>query len=110
MDILLTIIIITTMLFLLIKEIYDPLKVFTLVVAAFLLMGAITLDEAVAGFSNKGVLAVAVLFIIAGAIEQSSYFQEITRFSNLNSGNLKASRFFLLKTGLSAFLNRIPIV
>ncbi len=57
MQILITIITITAMLFLLIKEVYDPLKIFILAVSIFLLMGAITIDEAVSGFSNKGVLA-----------------------------------------------------
>ncbi len=110
MQILLTISIISIMLILLIKEVFDPLKVFTLVVTVFLLMGAITLDEAIAGFSNKGVLAVAVLFIIVGSMEQSSYFQEITKFKNISGENFKPTKVFLLITGVSAFLNNTPVV
>ncbi len=110
MEVLFTILIIIAMLVLLVKDVYDPLKVFTLVVAIFLLMGAITLDEAVDGFSNKSVLAVGVLFIIAGSIEQSSYFQEFTKFSNLNKNNFKPSRLFLLITTISAFINNTPVV
>ncbi len=110
MQVLLTIILIILMLVLLIKDVFDPLKIFTLVVAVFLLMGAITLDEAIAGFSNKSVLAVGVLFIIAGSIEQSSYFQQMTKFSNLNKDNFKPLKIFLLIPSISAFINNTPVV
>ncbi len=110
MEILLTIIIITIMLFLLIKEVFDPLKIFIIVVTIFLMLGAITIDEAVSGFSNKGVLSIALLFIIAGAVESSSYFREVTRFNNLSKDNFRPSKLFLLVSSLSAFLNNTPIV
>ncbi len=110
MQILFTILTISIMLFLLIKEIFDPLKIFTLTVAIFLLIGAISLDEAISGFSNKGVLAVAVLFIIAGAVEKSSYFQQMTKFNNLDKDNFNPFKLFISVTSLSAFLNNTPIV
>ncbi len=110
MEILITIITIILMLFLLIREIYDPLKVFVLAVVIFLISGVINIDESVAGFSNKGVLTVGVLFILAGAVEKSTYFQEITKFNNLKKSNFKPVKLFLLVTGLSGFLNNTPIV
>ncbi len=61
MEILVTIITLSLMLILLVKEVFDPLKTFIIIVSIFLMMGAITIDEAVSGFSNKGVLTVAVL-------------------------------------------------
>lgn len=110
MPILITITTIIAMLLLLIREVYDPLKVFLLAITVFLLAGYITIDEVVAGFSNKGVLAVAILFIIAGAVENSSYFQVLTKFNNLDRGKFKPLKLFLVITGLSAFLNNTPIV
>ncbi len=105
-----TIIILVLMLYLLIREIFDPLKIFVLVVTLFLVMGTITIDEAVAGFSNKGVLAVAALFIIAGTVEQSSYFRQLTKFDDLSGDNFKPVKLYSLTAGLSAFLNNTPIV
>jgi len=110
MPILITIITILVMLLLLIKEVYDQSKVFVLAITVFLIAGYINIDEAVEGFSNKGVLAVAVLFIIAGAVENSSYFQEITKFNNLDREKFNPLKLFLTITGLSAFLNNTPII
>ncbi len=110
MEIVITIITIVLMLFLLIKEIYDPLKVFLLAVTIFLISGIVSIDEAVGGFSNKGVLTVAVLFVLAGCVEKSSYFQELTKFNNLKKDNFKPYKLFGVVMGLSAFLNNTPIV
>lgn len=98
------------MLLLLVKEVYDPLKVFVLAITVFLVAGYINIDEAVAGFSNEGVLTVAVLFIVAGAVENSSYFQEITKFNNLDIKKFDSLKLFITITGLSAFINNTPIV
>ncbi len=110
MPIIITSLTILIMLILLIKEIFDPLKVFILAVSVFLVAGYITIDEAVVGFSNKGVLAVAVLFIIAGAIEGSSYFHNIAKFGGLGKERFNPLKLFITITGLSAFLNNTPIV
>ncbi len=110
MEITITIIVIILMLLLLIKEIYDPLKVFALAVTVFLIFGIISVNESVAGFSNKGVLTVALLFVLAGTVEKSSYFQEITKFNNLKANNFKPFKLFTLVTCLSGFLNNTPIV
>jgi di/tricarboxylate transporter len=101
---------IIAMFVLLVREIYDPLKVFVVAITVFLVAGYIDIDEVVSGFSNKGVLAVAVLFIIAGAVENSSYFQEITKFNNLDREGFNPLKLFVMITGLSAFLNNTPIV
>ncbi len=110
MEIVITLITLVVMLYLLVKEVFDPLKIFVLAVSVFLLIGAITIDEAIAGFSNKGVLAVGALFIIAGAIEQSSYFKQITKFENLDTGKFKPSKFYSLILIVSAFINNTPVV
>ncbi len=110
MAVLLTFIILLVMMLLLLNEVYDPLKTFTMAVAVFLLLGYISIDETVSGFSNKGVLSVAVLFIIAGVIEKSPYFQKMTQFSHLKPAGFNPFKLFVSITGLSAFLNNTPIV
>lgn len=98
------------MMVLLLNEVYDPLKTFTMAVAGFLLLGFISVDETVAGFSNKGVLSVAVLFVLAGVIEKSAYFEKMTQFSRLKPDKFNPLKLFLSITGFSAFLNNTPIV
>ncbi len=110
MDILITILILLGMVTLLIREIYDPLKIFVIVVALFLLCGFISIDEAVTGFSNRGVLSVAALFIIAGTVEKSSMFQSLTQFRTLTKKQFKPYTLFTLIVGCSAFLSNTPIV
>jgi len=110
MEILVTLITVAVMLYVLVKELYDPLKVFSLVLVLFLTLGYISVDEAVAGFSNKGVLTVAILFVIASAVERSSAFQKVTQFNDLNGSNFKPVKLFSIITVLSAFLNNTPIV
>ncbi len=110
MAIVITILTIIVMMVLLVNEVYDPLKVFILAIALFLIAGYISIDEAVSGFSNKGVLAVAILFIIAGAVEKSSLFQDVTSFNGLSDKTFNPLKLFVSIVGLSAFLNNTPIV
>ena len=110
MPVLITVLIIGMMMVLLINEIYDPLKTFTLAVAIFLALGYVRIDEAVAGFSNKGVLSVAVLFIVAGAVEKSSIFQKMTAFNSLKHEKFNPIKLFAAIVGFSSFLNNTPIV
>lgn len=105
-----TIIIILAMVVTLIFEIYDSLKIFIIVTTVFLLLGFITIDEAVAGFSNKGVISIGVLFIIAGSLEKSYYFRKITEFNGLDNGNFNPIKLFVMVTSISAFLNNTPVV
>ena len=106
----LTLIIVFLMLVVLIREWADSLIVFLVVVTLFLLLGYINLDEAVSGFSNKGVLAIAALYIIASSLEKSLYFKNITRFDTLNETNFNALPFYGSLMALSAFMNNTPLV
>lgn len=108
-----TIVVFTTlviMLFILAKEISDPLKVFFIVTSLFLFLGYISIDEVISGFSNKGVITIALLFIVASAIENSYYFEQLTKFEKLDKLNFKPSSLFGSVTILSSFLNNTPIV
>lgn len=94
----------------LVTEYCDPLKTFTLAMIVFVCLGFINMEEAVAGFSNTGVLAVGALFILAGAVEQSDLFKRWTSFERLQRDTFRPGRMFMVVTGLSAFLNNTPIV
>jgi di/tricarboxylate transporter len=79
---------------------------------ALLLAGIVTPKEALEGFSNKGMLTVAVLFIVAYAA-QTSGFMEI--FFDRVMGNGRGLRRSLMRMmipimGLSAFINNTPLV
>ncbi len=75
-------------------------------------MGIITPAESVAGASNEGMLTVAVLFIVAGAIQETG---AITMLTPLLSTKIKTAamaqfRMMLPVTLLSSFLNNTPVV
>src|SRR6266540_3517860 len=77
-----------------------------------LLAGIVAPKEALEGFSNKGMLTVAVLFIVAYAA-QTSGFMEV--FFDRVIGNGDGLRWSLLRMmvpvmGLSAFINNTPLV
>lgn len=75
-------------------------------------MGIITPAEAVAGASNQGMLTVAILFIVAGAIQETG---AITMLTPLLSTKIRTTakaqlRMMLPVTLLSSFLNNTPVV
>lgn len=109
MEIGITSLILLIMMVILVTECCDPLKIITIVMVLFLSLGYITIEEAVAGFSNSAVLAIGALFILAGAVEQSVIFEKLTRFDHPKR-KYKPEVLFSFITGLSAFLNNTPIV
>jgi di/tricarboxylate transporter len=78
-----------------------------------LISGIITPKEALAGFANKGMLTVAILFIVAYAA-QSAGFMQILADRVMGKGQAGEARSLLRMmlpvAGLSAFLNNTPIV
>ncbi|SES18921.1 Di-and tricarboxylate transporter [Gracilibacillus ureilyticus] len=96
----------------LIKEVTRPDMIVFGTLTIFLITGILTPEEAVAGFSNQGMLTVALLFIIAGAIQKSGL---VDRGMARVLGKPKSQQRALLKllvpiSGFSAFLNNTPIV
>ncbi len=81
--------------------------------AVFLaLFGIITPDETFAGFANQGMLTVAVLFVIAAALQETGVLEFIGTWL---LGPARSERDLLGRTSavvvpLSAFLNNTPIV
>lgn len=99
------------MTFFLIKEIYKPSIVLFFSLLLLYLGKVISLDDAFAGFSNHGMLAVGVLFILATALQSSSVFDKMVTKS-LGDGRSKFIYFRLMLpvSFISAFLNNTPVV
>lgn len=110
MEIFITITIIIIMLVLLVREMFEPIIIFLIVVSVFLLLGYISLDEAISGFSNKGVLTIAVLFILVNALEKSQIFTKMTNFEKVKIDSFNPFSIFGSIVLLSSFMNNTPLV
>ena len=112
LEMIIVLVLIVTMLVCLILEIARPAMIIFTVLVVLLLTGILTPREALSGFSNEGMLTVALLFIVAGAVQKSGmtdYFAEKwLRKSRTETGAMV--RFFVPISMLSAFLNNTPIV
>ncbi|MEA3231533.1 MAG: SLC13 family permease [Thermodesulfobacteriota bacterium] len=77
-----------------------------------LTVGILKPEEAIAGASNKGMLTVAILFIVAGAIQRTGAIKMITPFLSGRVKSTPAAQFRLMvpTSILSAFLNNTPVV
>ncbi|MED4207563.1 SLC13 family permease [Neobacillus mesonae] len=96
----------------LILEMERPEIIVFITVVIFLASGIISTGDAFKGFSNEGVLTIALFFIIAGGIQKSD-LTNIFIHKMLNSH--KSARKSLPKilipiSAMSAFLNNTPIV
>jgi len=82
--------------------------------AILMLFGIVTPSEALSGFSNKGMMTVAVLFIISRAIQNTGALEGVSkRFLTMKKdGHLSMMmlRMMMPITFMSAFLNNTPIV
>ncbi|WP_138416163.1 SLC13 family permease [Aquibacillus sediminis] len=107
-----TIIVVVLMMIGLIKEIARPDMVVFLALTSLFVAGILTPAEAVAGFSNEGMLTIALLFMIAGAIQKSGLVEHVVTYLLGKGRTEKRSlcHFLLPITGASAFLNNTPIV
>lgn len=108
-----TSVIIVLMTIALVKQIYKPEII---VFSAFLMLifgKIITLDEALRGFSNKGMLTVGFLFIVSASLQSSRTLDRfISTFLGTNNKKLgtKILRLMFPVSAFSAFLNNTPIV
>lgn len=101
-----------TMLPVLIFELARPAIVFFSVLVILMLTGILTVDEALEGFANEGVHTVALLFIVAGAVQKSGLIDQMIK-KWLKTSRTRIGpvlRFFLPVSAFSAFLNNTPIV
>ncbi|MDQ7054478.1 MAG: SLC13 family permease [candidate division KSB1 bacterium] len=73
----------------------------------------ITMQEALAGFSNEGMLTIALLFIVAGSLHYTGITSRISnRIFGNNSSHLtrKLVRILFPVSAISAFMNNTPLV
>lgn len=95
----------------LIAEIYKPSFILFSALLILHIGGIISSKEAFSGFSNEGMLTVAVLFIVAYALQSSTSFVFfIEKLLGTKNNGFVYFRLMLPVTFLSAFLNNTPIV
>ena len=80
--------------------------------ATLALLGIISPEEAFAGFSNSGVLTVAVLFVVAAGLRETGVLDYLGTqiLGKARTANGALGRLVGLVIPLSAFLNNTPIV
>ncbi len=105
-------VLIVVMLICMILEVARPGMIIFTVLVILLITGILTPSDALSGFSNEGMLTVALLFIVAGAIQKSGKIDQMAeiwlRKSKTETGAMV--RFSVPISILSAFLNNTPIV
>lgn len=111
-DIIFTLVVVGCMLLALVREILAPDVIVFSALGVLLLTGVLTPQEALAGFSNSGMLTVGILFIVAYAAQASGILEFFAdRVMGRSSGGRRPLlRMMLPVVGMSAFLNNTPIV
>lgn len=112
LEMLFVLMLLLTMFSILIFELIQPDIVLFSVLMILLLSGILTVDEALAGFSNEGMVTIALLFIVAGTIQKSGLINQMMEkwLKNSRSHTGVMLRFLVPTSAFSAFLNNTPIV
>lgn len=107
-----TIFVVLAMLLALVLEVLSPDVILFTALAALFLTGVLTPEEAFSGFSNKGMLTVGILFIVAYAAQSSGVLELLAgRLMGHGKGHRRSMfRITVPVAALSAFLNNTPIV
>jgi di/tricarboxylate transporter len=97
---------------LLIKDVLPPHFVLVLSMTSLVAARVLTVNEALAGFSTEGLVTIAVLFVVAKAIEVNKAIDFITKYLLRRPKKIwDAQLRVMLPIGLaSAFMNNTPIV
>jgi di/tricarboxylate transporter len=107
-----TLLVVLTMVITLVTDRFKPSLVFLLTAALLLVGGVVTVDVFVAGLSNTSILAIFLLIIITGAINE--HFNPAFLFDKLFKNTKTASGFiFRMGSGVAAvssFMNNTPVV
>ena len=111
-DAFLTLGVIGVMLIALVMELLEPDAVIFGALGILLLAGVVTPAEALSGFANRGMLTVALLFVVAYGVQASGALEF---FADRVMGRGKPGRWELIRlmvpvSAMSAFLNNTPIV
>ena len=103
----------TVMLIALILDKMRPGIVLLSMVVVFMAAGIITPKQMVAGFSNRGMITVALLFLVSEGVRQSGALSTIVRklLPEKETTVMKAQlRLLPIVSAFSAFLNNTPVV
>lgn len=95
------------------KEVMRPGLILFSAAIIMLIFGSLTPDEMLAGFSNKGMLTIGILFIVSEGIRQSGALNQLAySFLPKKRGNVRLLFFRMMFpiSFISAFLNNTPIV
>lgn len=106
-------VVLVLMVFALIKDMLRPGLILFTVLVVFILSGIINAKEALAGFSNKGMITIAVLFLVSEGIKQTGALDYMAKVM-LPKRGISVPKLYLRTllpvAGLSAFLNNTPVV
>jgi len=108
-----TLLIVTLMTVILMKEWLEmDLAIFSALI--LLTLGrVITMKQALSGFSNEGMISIALLFIIAGGLYNSGALNDITSYmlsTTAKTQKQRHGRLLFPIVGISSFMNNTPIV
>ena len=95
------------------KEVMRPGLILFSALIFLMIFGTINANEVLAGFSNKGMITVAILFVVSEGITQSGALTKLaTFFLPRRRGNIRSLFFRVMFpiSFMSAFLNNTPIV
>ncbi len=108
--------VIGVILIMIVALIYDLMRPGLLLFSALMVLmatGVVSSEESLAGFSNKGMLTVAVLFIVSEGVRQTGALNILARaFLPKRRGKfpITLTKILLPVSALSAFLNNTPVV
>ena len=101
------------MLVALMREALRPGLVLFSAVVALLCAGIITPEDAIKGFSNKGMITVALLYLVSEGVRKSGILERIV-YRVLPKENVSVTRaglrFYPIVSVISAFFNNTPVV
>lgn len=96
-----------------VKEWVSPDLVALSTLSALLLSGVVSTREALAAFSNPGVLTVGAMFILSAALERTGVVEAVGDAATRLAGRTQTSALLgllLLAAVISAFINNTPVV
>ena len=95
----------------LILEFTRPVYLLLTALIAFIVAGILPIEQAFSGFSNQGMLTIAVLYIVAATLQGNETFSRLTGLL-LRKGQsvFLYLRFMIPVSFLSAFINNTPLV
>jgi len=108
-----TTILFIAMIVILVRELVEAEIAIFSVLILLLIGGVINVKQTFIGFSNEGMLTIALLFIVASAIHNSGAISRLNKliFGKSESGiTSKLFRLLFPVAGISAFMNNTPVV